>query len=445
MQCTEIEETWQKLSFISGLATRDKTVQFTSLAHLLNESFLKECYFRLNRNKAVGLDAVTWKDYGENLTENIATLVQKLKRKSWKPIPARRVYIPKSETEKRPIGISTIENKIVERGLAFILESIYEQDFLDSSYGYRPSRNCHQALKQINDLVTFKPVNHIIEADIKGYFDTVNHEYLMAFIRLRIGDSTLLDLIERFLKAGYVDDGLLETSEVGTPQGSIVSPILSNIFLHYVLDQWVEKSKSHLRGFCHLIRYADDFVCLVQYADDAETLHEALYKRFERCGLTLHPEKTRKFSFGRYEKQNAKAQKRRANTFDFLGFTHFCDKSRAGRFKLGRKTRCGRFRMKMKEMNEWLESNRNKTEVSKWWKILGQKLQGHFQYYGVSGNSRAIDRFYYETTRLLYKWLNRRSQKQSMNWDGFREYLKHYPLPKPRIYHNFYSSPVRVS
>jgi RNA-directed DNA polymerase len=437
MQYTDVGETWQKLFLIAGHAQRDKSFQFTSLAHLLNESFLRDCFYRLNRNKAVGLDAVTWKDYSENLTENLTNLVQKLKRKSWKPIPARRVYIPKSETEKRPIGISAIENKIVEKGLAIILESIYEQDFRDCSYGFRPRRNCHQALQKIDESLMFQPANYIIEADIKGFFDSVRHEYLMAFIRIRIGDTVLLDLIERFLKAGYVDNGLLVTSDEGTPQGSIVSPILANIFLHYVLDQWVEKSKPLLRGFCQLVRYADDFVLLVKYKDDAEILERGIHARFERCGLTLHPEKTRTFSFGRFERETAKRKNRRPNTFDFLGITHFCGISRKGKFKIGRKTNHKRFRSKLKTMNEWLKNIRNRSDIKDWWPILAKKLTGHYQYYGISENFESIDRFYQRTMWFVFKSLNRRSQKRSLTQEQFWEYLKHYPLPTPRIYQAF--------
>ena len=444
MQYTDIGETWQKLSLISGHARRDRSFRFTSLAHLLNEEFLRDCYESLNRNKAVGIDNVSWREYGENLTENLEKLVHRLKCKSYKPKPARRVYISKNETEKRPLGISALENKIVERGLAWILESIYEQDFLNCSYGFRPKRNCHQALKELNDLITFQPVNHIVEADIKGFFDNVSHEHLMDFIRIRIGDTTLLKLIERFLKAGYVDNGLLVTTENGTPQGSIISPILANIFLHYVLDMWFEPIvKSHIKGFCELVRYADDFVCVVRNKEDAERIERGLHNRFNQYGLTLHPSKTRRFSFGHFERENATQQNRRANTFDFLGFTHYCDKSRKGGFKVGRKTSRKKFQRKYKEMNLWLKSIRNAVETKVWWKILAAKLRGHFQYYGVSENYRGVLRFYKETIRLVYKWMNRRSQRGKMNWERFNSYLEHYPLPKPRIVHSFYIVPGR--
>jgi RNA-directed DNA polymerase len=331
MPYTDIGTTWQKLSLIAGHARRDPDFQFTSLAHLLNVDYLRDCYHSLNRNKAVGIDNVNWYEYGINLEENLEFLVSRLKRKKYKPIPARRVYIPKSATEKRPLGISALENKIVERGITWILERIYEQDFLDCSYGFRLKRDCHQALKELNDLIMFQPVNHIVEADIKGFFDNVSHEKLMAFIRIRIKDTALLHLIGKFLKAGYVDDGLLVKPDSGTPQGSILSPMLANIFLHYILDQWFETTvKRHVRGFCEIVRYADDFVCVVRYAGDADRIERAFKNRFNKYDLEIHPTKSRKFSFGHYERENAQSQGRRANTFDFLGFTHYCDLSRKG-------------------------------------------------------------------------------------------------------------------
>ena len=396
-------------------------------------------YQSLNRNKAVGIDNISWQEYGADLDNNLVKLVSRLKRKKYKPLPARRVYIPKNEKETRPLGISALENKIVERGITWILESIYEQDFLGCSYGFRPDRNCHQALKKLNDLIMFQPVNHIVEADIKGFFDNVDHDKLMEFIRIRISDTALLNLIGKFLKAGYIDDGQLVKSDKGTPQGSILSPMLANIFLHYVLDEWFETTvKNHVRGYCELVRYADDFVCVVRYVDDAERIEQALKNRFDKYGLEIHPTKSRRITFGHFERENARNQNRKPNTFDFLGFTHYCDISRKGRFKLGRKTSRKKFSAKCREMNDWLKAIRNLVKTKDWWKILTAKLRGHIQYYGVSENYAGVAEFYKQTLRMVRKWLNRRSQKRKMSWARFTEYLEHYPLPKPRIVHKFY-------
>ena len=440
MSYTEMNNTWDKLSLISEHAKREPQLQYTSLAHLLNREFLKDCYNSLNRNKAVGIDGVCWKDYGEDLDDNVEWLLTRMKCKKYNPIPARRVYIPKDEKEKRPLGISALENKIVELGITRILRSIYEEDFLDCSFGFRPKRSCHQAINRVDKLIMTKPVNHIVEADIKGFFDNVSHEELLRFLEIRIVDRTLLELIGRFLKAGYVDDGLLVRSDSGTPQGSILSPMLANIFLHYVLDTWFNETvKSSVSGFCELVRYADDFVCVVQRAEDAQRIEKALNARFERYGLEIHPDKSRALSFGRFESENAMRQDRRSNTFAFLGFTHYCDKSRKGKYKVGHKTSRKKFKAKCKDMNLWLKSTRNLVKTKVWWKVLRAKLHGHYQYYGVSGNMPSISKYYSITVRFVHKWLNRRSQKKRMSWSKLKNYLSCYPLPKPSIKHDLYT------
>ena len=440
MPYTEIGKTEYKLTLIAEHARKDKTMQFISLAHLLSKDYLGRCFFSLSKNKAKGIDNVGYNEYAENLDDNLNLLVEKLKNKSFKPLPARRVYIPKDNGEKRPLGISAIENKIVEKGIKNILESIYEQDFSDQSYGFRPNRNCHKALKDIHNQFADNRINHIIEADIKGFFDNVSHEMLMEFLKKRIKDSSMLYLIEKFLKAGYVDAGLLVTSDEGTPQGSILSPLLANIYLHYVLDEWFENVvKSHTVGYCEFVRYADDFICVVNLQKDAENIEKVLYKRFEKYGLELHPEKTGRISFGAFELLNAKTKDRKPNTFEFLGFTHYCDRGRKGGFKIGRKTSKKKFNKKCKDMTDWLKAIRNTVPMKEWWDTLKAKLRGHFQYYGVSENFLSIRAFYNHTLRELKKWINKRSQKKSMNWENFYKYLEIYPIPKPSIKHKFYN------
>lgn len=433
-----------KLALISERAQREPRYQFTCLAHLLNERFLKQCYHSLGRDRASGIDGVSWEEYGKHLDENLEDLVTRMKAKRYKPQPAKRVYIPKNEHEKRPLGLPALEDKIVQKAISHVLEAIYEADFLDCSYGFRSERNCHQAINVVDKTIMTKPISYVIEADIKGYFDNVSHKWMMEFLQVRIKDPSFLLLIRRFLKAGYFEAGEIVETDQGTPQGGNLSPMLSNIFLHYVLDLWFErKVRPQVGGAAYLVRYADDFVCMLQYASDAEHIEQALRERFAKFDLELHSDKTRVISFGRYERANAKRQNRRANTFDFLGFTHYCDISRKSKFIVGRKTSRKKFRKKCKEMNGWLRKIRNFKKPKEWWPVLQAKLRGHYQYYGVSGNMRSIQRFYSLTLRLTLKWLNRRSQRKSFTRERFAKYLEHYPLPEPRIVHNLYTlSPV---
>lgn len=440
MSDIELNKTLDKLSSISLCALSNKTFKFISLAHHLNAAFLKDCYKHLDRNKAVGVDRVSWEEYGEGLDKKLDILVSKLKSKRYRPLPSKRVYIPKGKNELRPLGISAIETKIVEDGIAQILGSIYEADFLECSYGFRPKRSAHQALKVLSDSINFKPINFIVEADIKGFFDNVSHELLMDFLRIRVRDSSLLLLIERHLKAGYVENAELIKSEQGTPQGSILSPLLSNIFLHYVLDKWLEDVvTNHIKGYVKLVRYADDFVILVQTRSDAHKILRGLHNRFAKYKLQLHPNKTRVFSFGKNEKSLSIREARKTNTFDFLGFTHYCDKTRKGYFKVGRKTSAKKFRAKAKSLKKWFKWVRNRVEIKDWWKTLKTKLRGHYEYYGVSENSPSIHKFYRLAIKLAMKWMNRRSQKKAMSWAKMIKYLQLYPLPKPQITHSFYN------
>ena len=428
------------LPLISERARKEPNLKFTSLAHLLDEEFLLGCYLELGRDRASGIDGVSWQAYGENLNENRANLVKRMKAKQYRPKPAKRVYIPKNEHEKRPLGLPSLEDKVVQKGISRILEAIYEEDFLDCSYGFRPNRSCHDVLQAVDQIIMKRPVNYVIEADIKGFFDNVSHNWLLKMLEVRIKDPSFLLLIRRFLKAGYVEEGRLVQTKQGTPQGGNLSPILANIFLHYALDLWFEKRiKPQMAGEVYLVRYADDFLIMVQKQSDARMIEQALKDRFKKFSLTLHPKKTRTISFSRKEPENAKRQGRKPNTFEFLGFTHFWQCSfEGGWYMMSRRTSAKRFRKACRAMNDWLRSVRNWCKTKEWWLILASKLRGHYQYYGVSGNSRMLKMFYYRVMRLVHKWLNRRSQRNRWNWERFTEYLKHYPLPLPHISHKFY-------
>jgi RNA-directed DNA polymerase len=429
-----------KLKQLAGLACERPKHKFTTLAHFMNEGFLAQCFRELGKNKAPGVDGATWEDYDRELENNLGGLVYRMKKTNYWPKPARRVYIPKDGHTKRPLGIPATEDKIVQKAVSRILESIYEADFLDCSYGFRPGRSCHDALSAVSKLISKAPINHIVEADIKGFFDNVSHEWMMKFLGERINDPSFLRIVNRFLKAGYKDSELLVATEKGTPQGGNLSPLLANIFLHYVLDLWFDKLvKPSMSGECYLVRYADDFVILVQYQEDAARIVDMLRERFLKFELELHPDKTRVFTFGRFERQNAERQGRKANTFVFLGITHYCDVSRWGSFLLGHRTAIKRFRGKCKEFYEWIKDTRNDKVLPELWNIAATKLIGHYQYYGVSGNFRCLASYYRFVVMSLFKWLNKRSQRRSWNINEFNLMLKDYPLPKPRIVHNLYA------
>ena len=429
-----------KLNHITEMTGKEKGYKFNNLIHMLNMQNLKECFYMLKGDKATGVDGVSVEEYEKNLEGNIGELIERMKKWAYRPQPVERVYILKASGKKRPIGIPTVEDKMVQMCIKRILEAIWEVDFMESSYGFRPGRSSHDAIDKLDKIIMTKPVNYVIEADIRGFFDNVDHSWLMRFLEVRISDRSFLRLIKRFLKAGYVEGGRKYNTSKGTPQGGIISPMLANIYLHYVLDVWVEMVvKKNCNGYVELIRYADDFVIMVQKKEDTQRVVEALERRLGKFGLELAEDKTRVIEFGRYAEENAKRRGKKPDTFNFLGFTHFCGKSRKKRFKVGRKTDRKKFNMKIKETNEWLRKIRNAYKVKEWWPILCAKLRGHFQYYGVSGNFRSISRFYYLTIRLVFKWLNRRSQKKSFNWKRFSAYVKKHGLPQPKIYHNVYT------
>ena len=430
------EQMTTKLTSLTLRAKREAKCKFVSLTHLLTEDFLKGCFSELKRDKASGIDGVSVEEYGVNLEEKVKDLVARLKAKKYKPQPVRRVYIPKSDGSKRGLGIPAVEDKIVQMGIKKILEPIFEVDFMDVSFGFRPKKGCHDALEVLNTAVMTRTVNYVVDMDIEKFFDNINHKWLMKCLKQRIKDASLLRLIVRFLKAGVMEEDKLVQTKKGTPQGGILSPLLANIYLHYILDLWFEKKiKKQLKGFVQLVRYADDFIVCFQYGREAKVFVERLKQRLDKFGLKIAKDKTRVIEFGRFVWQKAQRENKRVATFDFLGFTHYCDKTREGKFKVGRKTARTRFRKKIKEMNEWLKNIRNLVGLKEWWKMLKQKLLGHYRYYGISGNMRAISEFNILTTRLAYKWINRRSQKKSFNYKQYYCFTRHNPLPKPKIYH----------
>ena len=430
-----------KLNLISAKAKQDRTMKFTSLAHLINEESLAECFRQLKRNKACGIDGITVEDYGQDLKANLERLVSKLKSKTWSPLPVRRVYIPKpGKQEKRGLGIPAVEDKLVQLAIKRILEAIYEADFLDCSYGFRPDRNCHQAIIKLDNEVMTKPVNFVVEVDIRKFFDNVDHYWLLRCIEERIRDPNLIWIIRRLLQAGVMEEGAFSASIIGTPQGGIVSPLLANIYLHYVLDLWFEiKFKGECRGHCSQIRYCDDFIACFENREDAESYMSQLRVRLAKFGLEVAEDKTKAMEFGRQAWHRSKVSGKKVATFTFLGFTHYCSTSRKGRFIMGHKTSKGSLNKGFKATQSFIRKARNHLPLKEIWPLVKSRLIGHYNYFAISGNYRCVRQYYGLVVSSVFNWINRRSQKKSMDWQQYLAYLKIYPLPKPRIYHSFYT------
>lgn len=431
-----------KLARIAEMANADPKLRFTSIGHFIDAPALVESHRAMETGKATGVDGVTKETYEANLEANVESLVMRLKQKSYKPQPARRTYIPKDEKSMRPLGIPAYEDKLVQHALKNVLEAIYEQDFMDFSYGFRPKRSMHGALKTLNEIIERGKINYVVDADIKGFFNHVDHEWLMKFLDLRIGDPNIHRLIRRMLKAGIQEDGEFEPTEEGTPQGSVASPILANVYLHYVLDIWFAMAvKKYCRGQAEIVRFADDFVCCFQYKEDAERFYAALRTRLNKFNLSIAEEKTKIIEFGRFAENNRKKSgEGKPETFNFLGFTHYCSKSHKGAFRVKRKTSGKKFKQKVKAMKTWIKVNRH-MEQKAFLKTLRAKLTGHYRYYGITDNFERIYAYYDITINLMFKWLNRRSQKKSFSKERFFEVLTDFKLPRPRIYVNIYGLP----
>jgi group II intron reverse transcriptase/maturase len=428
---------------IAELAKQSPQMAFTSLAYLMDLDWLKEAYQRTRKDGAVGVDGVTAEDYERDLEGNLQRLLDRAKSGTYQAPPVRRVHIPKggSTTETRPLGIPTLEDKILQRAVVMVLEPIYERDFLDCSYGFRPGRSAHQALAFFRDQLMDIQGGWVLEVDIRKFFDTLDRGHLRTFLRLRVRDGVLLRLIDKWLKAGVMEDGCVSYPEAGAPQGGVASPLLSNVFLHYVLDLWFAQDvKPCLRQRAFLIRYADDVVIGFRDRRDAQRVLEVLPKRFGKYSLTVHPTKTKLVPFcppsARTKAPNGSGESR-PGTFDLLGFTHYWARSLRGYWVIKQKTAADRFSRAVRSIDWWCRDNRH-ISLSEQQQKLNEKLRGHYAYYGVTGNSGALSRFLWEVQRRWRKWLYRRSRTRSMNWDRFRRLLQRYPLAGVRTVRSAY-------
>ncbi len=431
-----------KCQRIAALAKRSPKLVLTTLAHHIDVAWLREAFRRTRKDGATGVDAQTAADYEADLEENLQSLLDRAKSGRYRASPVRRVYIPKGRgAEPRPIGIPTFEDKVLQRAVSMVLEPVYEQDFHDCSYGFRPGRSAHQALETLREQLMSMGGGWILDVDIRKYFDTLDHAQLRDLLGRRVRDGVLRRLIGKWLKAGVWESGSVTHPATGTPQGGVISPLLSNIYLHYVLDEWFEQDVlPRLKGRAFLIRYADDFVMGFSSREDALRVLKVLPKRFGRYGLELHPDKTRLVAFRRPASgpREGGGKAPGAGTFDLLGFTHYWGRSRRGKWVVKRKTARDRLARALRTIQDWCRRNRH-WKMREQHRMLCQKLRGHYAYYGVTGNYRALSRFWHEVHRIWHKWLSRRSQRSYIRWDRFTATLERvYPLPAPVVVHSVY-------
>lgn len=428
-----------KLERISELSKGNPEMVFTSIGHLINEDLLKDCHKHMDGKKAVGTDGVTKEDYEENLDENLKDLVERLKRKAYRPKPAKRVEIPKDNGKTRPLSIYCYEDKLVQEALRRILEAVFEPQFYDEMMGFRPNRGCHGTLKKLGVMLEKRKTNWVLDADIRGFFDHLDHDWIVKFVEARIKDPNITRLIRRMLKAGIMKDFNYEETEEGSGQGSVCSPILANIYMHYVLVWWFkERMQPQFKGYSGLIVYADDFVVCFQHKEEAERFYEALKKRLKHFGLEIEEDKTRLIEFGRFAEESRRRRgEGKPETFDFLGFTHYCSKADGGWFRVKRKTSkkkyakaCRNFNMKIRDMRT--------CKLKYIFAKVNQMLKGYYCYYGITDNGRNLYKFLNRVDEMLFYWLNRRSNKKSYTWEQYRQMKEYYPLAVPKIYVNIY-------
>jgi RNA-directed DNA polymerase len=448
-QSTRQTQSWesvsQALERIRKLAKERKKEKFTALFHHIGIDLLEEAFYELNENAAAGVDRLTWTEYEADIERKLDDLHNRLQRGAYRALPSRRVYIPKPDGRPRPLAVAAVEDKIVQRAVTMLLNAIYEEDFLGLSYGFRPGRGTHHALDALCVGLHSKKVSFILDADIRSFFDQINQEWLIRFLEHRIGDRRIIRLIRKWLKAGVLEDGAVTVSDRGTGQGSVISPLLANIYLHYALDLWAARwRRRKATGDMIFVRYADDFIVGFQHESDARCFLDEMRERLREFALSLHPEKTRLIEFGRFA---AERRKRRGlgkpETFNFLGFTFICGKTRAGRFQIRRKTRADRMRAKLREIKQELRRRMHQSipDQGKW---LGRVVRGYFNYHAVPTNGRALEVFRHHVTDLWRRALRRRSQKDRMTWARMTQLVDAW-LPKPLILHPWPSDRFAVT
>lgn len=425
-----------RLQRIAELARKAPTMVVGNLAHHVNVDLLRSACKRTRRDGAVGVDGQTAEEYAKNLEANLQSLWERLRHGRYRAPPVRRTHIPKGDgSETRPIGIPTYEDKVAQRAYAMVMEAVYEQDFLPCSYGFRPGRSAHDALQALWDGLTRMGGGWVLDVDIRGFFDHLDHGHLREILAKRIGDRRIHQMVGKWLNAGVLEEGAVVRPGVGTPQGGVISPLLANIYLHEVIDTWFEREvRPRLRGRAFLIRYADDFVVAFANKRDAERVLDVLPRRLGRFGLTMHPIKTRLVPFLRPSRDGGNTRER--GSFDFLGFTHYWGRSRRGKRVVKRRTAKNRLARAVKALWSWVKRHRH-------WSIpdqareLAAKLKGHYAYYGITGNSPALGRMYVCALRAWYRWLGRRNQRH-LTWDAMNRILRRWPLPPPRVVHSVY-------